>query len=292
MVPSLVVPRSKFSDEDHAALVRKISASRKYRVLSPVTIGDIVMRELATANSFKNAEHAVRSKLHKILASYHVGKKFGREWAMLDQGIGSGSDEAVRAACRALMSLHATSAERLELLEIGYYERIFEKTGTPSTIIDLACAFHPLGLRWMGLPKRTVYYAYDANIEFVDMVRDYFLLEGIDGMVIWSDILCQPPACMADLAFFLQTYHCVEARRAGGGLEIVDSVPARWVVLSLPKESFGGRPMQRLATFASDIQARAATRGWPVYRVTWPREEVWIIHKNDIAETPGNEGLG
>jgi len=266
-----------------ATLVERIATSAKYRSLCRGTIADIVRREFTLGKPAADVEHAVRRKLHRILAAYHGGGKATRRLEAVADAIAARDDAAVRNACRALMGLHATAAERLALLDDGYHARIFAATGRPGVVFDLACALHPFAWRWMKLPPSTVYRAFDLNRHFVDLVARYLALEGVGGGAEWRDILCEPPAERADVAFFLQTYHCVEARRPGAGREILDSVPARHVVVSLPKENFGGRRLARSTAHAEAIEAQAAARSWGMQVIDWPAETVWILRKPEVA---------
>lgn len=266
-------------------LVERIATSAKYRTLCRSTIADIVRRELALGKRPTEAEAAVRLKLHRVLAAYHGGGKAARGLDAVAGAIARRDDGAVRDACRGLMGLHATAAERLGLIDGGYHARLFAVTGRPAVVLDLACALHPFAWRWMGLPTSTIYRAFDLNRHFVDLVARYLALEGVGGGAEWRDILCEPPTERADVAFFLQTYHCVEARRPGAGGEILDGVPAHHVVVSLPKENFGGRPMARSAAHTRAIEMQAAARGWGMQVIDWPAETVWILRKPDFAGT-------
>jgi hypothetical protein len=274
-------PENRPSTAD--ALVERIATSAKYRTLCRSTIADIVGRELALGKRPAEVEAAVRRKLHRVLAAYHGGGRAARDLDAVADAIASRDDAAMREACRALMGLHATAAERLALIDDGYHARIFAATGRPHIVFDLACALHPFAWRWMGLPASTIYRAFDLNRHFVDLVARYLALEGVGGGAEWRDILCEPPVERADVAFFLQTYHCVEARRPGSGREILDSVPARHVVVSLPKENFGGRRLARSAAHAEAIETQATARGWGVQVIDWPAETVWILHKPEIV---------
>ena len=274
------------SPDAESALVDSITSSAKYRLVCRPTIEDIVRRELAGGKAVAHAERAARLKLHRILAAYHGGTRAKREWRRLEGAVTSDDEQSVREACRALMGLHATSAQRLAHIDNGYYQRIFAETGHPAVVFDLACAFHPFAFRWMDLPRTTVrYWAYDLNRYFVNMAARYLALEGISGGAVWGDILCVPPAGRADVAFFLQTWHCVEARRPGAAATILDATPARHVVISLPTENLGGRRMHYAATYGEAIGAQAAARGWHARVLEWPGESVWIIRKPGIAGT-------
>jgi 16S rRNA (guanine(1405)-N(7))-methyltransferase len=274
-------------EDAESALVDAIARSSKYRPVWRPTIADIVRRELAGGKPTAQAGHAARRKLHRILAAYHGGSKPGRAWRELERALASGEEPAVRDACRAVMRLHATSAERLGPIDDGYYQRIFRETGRPSVVFDLASALHPFAFRWMDLPRTTVYRAYDLNRDFVDLVAGYLALEGVCGGAVWGDILCEPPQGCADIAFFLQTYHCVEARRPGAGRTVLETAPARHVVVSLPKENFGGRRMRQSAAHGEAIEAQAAARGWGLDVLEWPNEIVWIVRKPEIAGANG-----
>jgi hypothetical protein len=55
------------------------------------------------------------------------------------------------------------------------------------------------------------------------------------------------------------------------------------VVVSLPKENFGGRRLARSAAHAEAIETQATARGWGVQVIDWPAETVWILHKPEIV---------
>ncbi len=79
----------------------------------------------------------------------------------------------LRAICLEALKAHASMAERIPEQET-IYQRLFAATGQPGTIVDLACALHPLAFPWMGLPLTTAYYAYDIIQPRVDFINHFF----------------------------------------------------------------------------------------------------------------------
>lgn len=261
------------------ALVEQIHASPKYRMISPDTIRDLLRQELPKHRQRQAGIAAARKKLHQVAAHYLADTDFAAAGRALAAAFDEGSDEAVRQACREILRSHASSRERLdELQEI--YPRLWEMTGgPPQSILDLACALHPLGWRWMGLPRTTLYHAYDLDERVVSLVTGYFRLEGVEPGAVLMDVVCSPPGEEADVALLLKMYHCLETRRRGAGWQMVKAVPARQVVVSFPRHNLRGRQREILDFHAPDLIARVAAEGWSWQRLDLETEAFLIVMK-------------
>ena len=151
-----------------------------------------------------------------------------------------------------MLGRHATSNERLPLLDQGYYERLFAVTGVPTSIVDLAAALHPFELRWMGLPPNASYRAYDNNEEFVDAAGAYLRAEGV-GDAEQRDVELDPPTDRADLAFLLMTYHCMEQFRQGAGWRALRSMG---LVVCSQAATLAGAGFERLSPASKLAEVR------------------------------------
>ncbi len=149
---------------DLQALVVEILNSRKYRHLGipPETVEDLLTQELGRSRGQKEAVKETRKKLHNIVAPYLGDPDFTRAENELERAILSQDEREIKATCYSLLSEHASTHERLPILE-QFYRQIFTVTGEPETILDLACGLNPLSFPWMGLPTSVRYYAYDLN---------------------------------------------------------------------------------------------------------------------------------
>jgi hypothetical protein len=190
----------------------------------------------------------------------------------------------VRAACLQILCRHQSAAERVGELE-AFYSAVFAVTGTPRSVLDLACALNPLSWRWMGLDRAAAYLAFDINRRTVDLLSRYFALEGIVGRAEHRDVLVSPPEERGDVALLLKMYHCLEHRRRGAGWEAVASVPASWVVVSFPTRNLAARRADIIGNYEPEIRERAAASGWSVSAAGVTGEAALIVRKEQPCST-------
>jgi len=79
----------------------------------------------------------VRKKLHNIVAPYLGDPDYPLAAKTLEDAFQPGDSQAVKAACARLLATHASTLERLKILD-EFYPRLFSLTGSPKTILDLA----------------------------------------------------------------------------------------------------------------------------------------------------------
>jgi 16S rRNA (guanine(1405)-N(7))-methyltransferase len=250
-------------DKEINDLIIKIHNSKKYKNLSIDTITDIVVREFSNNKNKKEGIAFAKKRLHKILADYLGEPNYKVISKDLESAFLNKSDNLITEICLKILSIHSSAKERNVLLPT-YYQTLFEHTGIPSSIADLACALHPFSFRWMQLPKTIRYYAYDINKEFVDFISFYFKIEEIENLIFHQDILCNPPVKHVDVAFLFKMYHCLEIRRKGAGWEVVEKVPANFVLISFPTQSLASRQVNILANYENAIVTNTQKNNWKV----------------------------
>lgn len=265
------------SPDDIDALCREIAQSPKYRRISVETIRDVASRK--SHRNRRQLVKSVRETLHRVLSTYHLADGLDSAVAEVVAAVHDGQgDDRVRHACRRVLDKHMTSHERMPLLELGYYRRVFETTGVPATIADMASALHPFEYRWMELPATTRYRAYDNNRDLAEAAGRYLGAEGV-GRGIWSDVLVEELAEPVDLAFFLMTYHCLENRRSGAGWQVVAQTRAQWMAVSLPTRNFGGRTRKEFAKLGDTFRDRLGSAEMYYEEHDWSTETLFLIHK-------------
>jgi 16S rRNA (guanine(1405)-N(7))-methyltransferase len=271
-------PTVELNAAEFDRIVADIRRSRKYSDLCPTTIRDVVGLELDKHKSIPTAIAAARRRLHRLWAEFLGAPNFDNSCAQLQSAFASNDDPTIKTICRQILSEHASTRERLDDLP-EFYQQLFTLTGVPTSLHDLASAFHPFGFRWMGLPRSVRYCAYDINARTVWLTNCYFQFEGIAGAAEHCDVLCDPPREPADLALLLKMYHCLERRRRGAGWQALAEVPARWVTVSFPTRNLQGRYVDIAGNYESEIRERATSRGWTVSHCGVPSETVLVIHK-------------
>jgi 16S rRNA (guanine(1405)-N(7))-methyltransferase len=264
-------------------LIENILSSRKYRGLGipEATLEDLIAQEAGRGRSPKELEQVVREKLHNIVAGYLGDPDYPAAAAQLSAAFSSGEGAAVKAACRELLAVHASTRERLPVLG-EFYSRLWAVCGVPRVVVDLACGLHPLGLPWMGLAGGAQYYAYDLNQPRVELLNHFFRLSGLPVLAFHQDILIDPPQVPADVAFFFKEAHRFEQRQRGCNRAFWQSIQARWLLVSLPANSLTGR--RDLAEHQRALVGRTLQGlNWPVIEIQVLDEIVFCIDKREGA---------
>ncbi len=114
-----------------------------------------------------------RTRLHHIMAAYLGDPLYNTPEDPVMIAARSGNQQLLRESCIGAMQCHASTRERIPYLD-EFYTRIFVVTSQPKSIIDVACALHPLGIPWMNLAPDTLYYAYDIHRPRVDYLNRFF----------------------------------------------------------------------------------------------------------------------
>jgi 16S rRNA (guanine(1405)-N(7))-methyltransferase len=256
-----------------------LRAIRKYRSLDlpDALLRDLIMGELSRHTSSSEAFKAVRRKLHNIVAPYLGDPDYSTAQEDLQAAFASGSPQSVREFCLSMLASHASTRERIPLLD-EFYSRLWQITGLPQTLLDLACGMQPFALPWMGLPTLTRYFAYDLHRPRVELINLFFQLSGCSGSAIQEDILVNPPQLEAEVALFFKEAHRFEQRRRGACLPFFQALRVRWLLVSLPISSLKGtrdlEDRQRRL-----MQSILAGQTWEVTEIRFENELVFCIQK-------------
>jgi 16S rRNA (guanine(1405)-N(7))-methyltransferase len=224
------------------AMVERVLDSKKYRHagLNPITVNDLIRQEMQHHASEKALLKAVRRKLHNIVAPYLGEPDYAALATQLTQIADySLASEPLSAFCLNVLAKHASTAERIPLLN-SFYTQLFQATGKPTTILDLACGLHPLAFPWMDLPSTVHYHAYDILQPRVDFINQFFTNLGLSPLAENRDILVDPPTQQADLAIFFKEAHRFEKRQPGCNREFWNSLNVDTLAVSLPSQNLAG----------------------------------------------------
>jgi len=266
-------------------IVASVRAGRKYRNVCVDTVRRFAVEEWTrhgahspSRRALKEATKATRSRLHQAYAAYESPVDYGRAYRDLEAAYAVGTPEAVRQACSSVLALHASTRERLPILDRLYGE-VFDRTGRPDILLDLACGLNPLSLPWMGLSGGAAYHAYDIDKERIAFLDRYLSLAGMEARTFFQDILHQPPLQRGDVALLMKSSACLERQQAGATLALLDVLQVRHVVVTFPVHSLGrrdkGMPEHYERTFLDMISGRS----WPVARLQFETELVFLVDK-------------
>ena len=275
----LTQPKPGEAEDLFQTLIADLRSSRKYRHLDipEETLRDLLTQEALPQRSHKEVIKAVREKLHNIVAPYLGDPDYHQAAEWLNQAFEEGSDCAVQAVCLQLLQSHASTQERIPLMD-QIYPALWAVTGKPTVLLDLACGLHPFSLPWMGLDKGVEYLAYDIHKARIDLIDQFFQLFGQAGKAFHKDILVNPPQISADVALFFKEAHRFEQRQRGCNLAFWRALDVRWLVVSLPSTSLSGS--RSLAIRQRSLVTRILKDDpWPVTELEIGNEIFFCIKK-------------
>lgn len=183
----------------------------------------------------------------------------------------------MRLACSRLLGMHASTSERLPVMQ-EFYDVLFAAIGQPETILDLACGLNPLAFSWMNLPNTVQYWAYDLHQPRVDMLNRYFELQSLQPLACHQDILLEPPQMEADVAFFFKEAHRFEQRQRGCNRAFWQALNARVLVVTLPAVSLTGRH-NLVEKHRNLVYTAIGDLAWHVKELCVGTELIFIIDK-------------
>lgn len=259
-------------------LVDAVRAGSKYAHISEELIRNIGARELATRRTLKDAVKATRNKLHQVAGAYLSSPiDYATALADLRRVVASGDKEALRQACKTIMRSHASTQERLDILD-QFYSIILAGLPEVHVVIDVACGFNPLAIPWMPLGK-IEYHAYDIYADMIGFINDFFKLIDMRGKAEVRDVVQSPPDRKADLAFVLKTLPCLEQLDKSASLRLLDTLDADHIVVSYPVHSLGGARKGMLANYERHFHQLIQATNWAVKQFEFESELVFLIGK-------------
>ena len=270
-------------------IVAGVRRGKKYRALCKETVRRIAAEQWARhggtgqgKRSLKAATKATRARLHQAYGAYESPVDYERAIRDLEAAY-AGQPGGPRQAAQRLMALHASTRERLPIVE-RLYDALWAVTGVPRVLLDLACGLNPLTVPWMGLEKGAIYHGYDIDAERVAFLQRALPLAGLEARMHLQDVLCDPPTEAGDVALLLKSSACLERQRTGATLALLDALRARYVVVSFPVQSLGQREKGMAAHYERTFRAQLAARSWSLTRLRFESELVFIVDKSRDTE--------
>jgi len=260
-------------------LVDAVLAGRNYRHINRDFIEVLGSRELAKRSGLKEAIKATRNKLHQVGGAYIEGEAPYKSWiALLQQSAVYGDKDQLKRACKSIMGYHASTRERLPMLE-QFYPTLLADLPPIRSVIDVACGLHPLAIPWMLLGQDVQYYAYDIYQDMADFLNEFMSLIHIPGYAQARDVLQYAPTFKVDLAFVLKAIPCLEQVDKNAGLRLLDAINADHLIVSFPVHSLGGKKRGMAVNYEARFHELVRHKDWSVKRFEFPTELVFRIAK-------------
>jgi 16S rRNA (guanine(1405)-N(7))-methyltransferase len=267
-------------EADVETVVRAVKESRKYQDTHEETIRSLAAEAVRQHRTTKLAVKAVRKRLHGIMAPYLGDPDYPLALKRLENAYGSAEDASIKHVCLEILQSHLSTRERIPILS-QFYTKVFEVTGVPDSLLDIACGLNPLSLPWMGLPQSVRYHAYDIHEPRILFLNQYFALAGLPRLARLQDVALNPPQETADVALFLKEMPRFDRNYRGAGRQLLESIRARHLVISFPSVStHGGRNLVKRYRdfFYQLIQGKS----WPVTELLFEGELLFCAERNDL----------
>lgn len=264
------------SEEMLETLTEQVLLGAKYREIAPDLVRRIGAQELEKRRSLKEAVKATKNKLHQVGGAYQPGRiDYEKGLALLRETTVSSPDQ-FRAACYNLMQSHASTRERLPILD-DFYHTILADLPPVHTVLDLACGLNPLAYPWLPLPPDVQYTAVDIYGDMLAFIQGFFEIVGINGRIQQRDIIGNPPTEPADLILLLKTLPCLEQVDKNAAVNLIDALNGRFLLISYPAQSLGGRSKGMVANYTRQFEELANGRNWQVRPFEFATELAFLV---------------
>lgn len=224
-----------------AEIVERVRRSARYRDVDPSLLARLAEEEGPKARGTDDAVKRVKRRLHQAVGAFRGGRAGDRLPAELREAwSGDRGDPSFRAACVEVMRRHASSRERIALLD-ELYPATWAMTGVPTSILDLGCGLNPLALPWMGLDPAAPYVAMDVDRRPLTTVEGFLELIGQAGRTEARDLVADPPTEPADVALLFKLVTTLDRQDPDAAARLLAALAVRHAVITLPLRSLAGR---------------------------------------------------
>jgi len=260
--------------EGIAQIVAELQKSRKYRSLCSETLERVAKWSQERYPSQKAATKAAKRKLHQVYGAY-VGQVDANEiLTLLDQL----DAENPKPICEQILHSHVSTAERFDNLA-DVYDAIWEITGVPNRVMDLACGLNPFTVSWMNGVNE--YFACDIDVDLAKCIGKFFENLGFNGYSTCQDLLVSVPDWQADVVFLLKALPCLEQQEKDAGRHILNQIQAPYVVVSFPAQSIGGQDKGMAGHYARVMDGLIADLQWGVQKLSFTKETYYVLSRSD-----------
>jgi 16S rRNA (guanine(1405)-N(7))-methyltransferase len=261
---------------DLDSLTAEILGSAKYRHVAPELVARIGAAEIEKHPRLKDAVQATRTTLHQAVGAYTDGKiPYSR---LLERLQAAESPQAQREVCLSAMQLHASTRERLPILE-SFYRQLLEGVGPINSILDVACGLNPLASGFMPLEPGACYYACDAFTDLAAFLNAYFEIAGLAGHASACDVATSLPQTTADVALVLKLLPTLERTDPGAPMRLLEGLQAKIIIVSFPVQTLGGKQKGMSTHYGQRFREMVAGTGWRVEEMPFATELCFRVWK-------------
>lgn len=263
-------------DSDQSKAVQQILKAKKYANLSAETV-ERILQWAETRVKKKEVDKTARKKLHQIYGAYFSpGSASTFEKIVQTTAV---NHSEIKNFCQGLMDLHSSSQERQADLAT-FYGQIFAITGIPDRMIDLACGLNPLSYPWIHDHGDISYVGYDIDQRTTQLMNDLLLSLGYPAEVRFNDLFLNIPKHQeTDVVMLLKALPCLEQQDKGISLKLLTEIKCRFLVVSFPSKSLGGKSKGMEANYESFLSSIVDQASHKTHKIIFEREIVYVLER-------------
>ena len=223
----------------------RLLQSKNYRDVCPDTVRRVWAACSQRYKKPRDAEKAACEALHGITGAFMTPQ----EARQLAYDMHAWHCNPTDPGLERMLSRHASTRERLPVAETdALYARLFEITGRPQSVLDLACGINPLYLGARGVDATGV----DISGSAVEAVNRFGEVYHRPVRAICADLLCPGAIPMGhfDMALLFKLLPLLERQRTGAAMDVMNAVDADRLVVSFPTRTLGGRNVGMAAQYS------------------------------------------
>ncbi|MFH0870800.1 MAG: hypothetical protein V1866_07135 [archaeon] len=216
---------------------------------------------------------SIRAKLRRVYGVF-ILDDYKKRYALLEELKKNDSLEMHNK----ILALHQSTKERLPYYST-VYPRIFQITGRPKKIVDLACGLNPISYPYLECSVK--YLACDLADEDLKFVDAYFKAKSIRGATLRVDLIKDDVSEItkdSDICFLFKTLDTLEAAKRNISRELLKQIGSKFIAVSFATRSIGGGKAIRKER-RSWFEKILAKNHWSFEIFELPNEVFYIIKR-------------
>ena len=260
-------------------IIQKVQAHRKYHSINKDLVRRLTEDALNKGISGKSVVKAVRKKLHQVGGAYlNQNPDYSQlinTLSTLPRNIHAGD---IKHFCTMAMSAHASSAERLPILET-FFKTCLQSIAPIDSVLDLACGLNPLAVPWMPLSVNCSYTACDIYEDMLDLIHAFLTHLEIYNHIFSCDLAVCTPQKHVQVALLLKSIPCLEQLDKSISRRLLETLNTDHILVSFPVRSLGGKSKGMPDFYRQHFFEIIAGNCWDIQEFTFSTEMAFLISK-------------
>ena len=259
--------------------VQKVQSNKKYQSITPDLVKRLVKGALRRGLTGKSVVKDVRNKLHQIGGAYfRRNPDFDEKIQTLEALPHNPDSEGLQHYCKETMQAHASTAERLPILE-EFYRTCLAPVAPVISVLDLACGMNPLAAPWMPLADDATYIACDIYLDMLALVEKFLAHISLNGCAAPCDLTAQVPEHKSQVALLLKSIPCLEQVEKPVVMRLLQSIQADHILVSFPVRSLGGRQKGMPNFYRDHFYETLSGTNWQIQEFAFDTELAFLVTK-------------